>query len=688
MPRIHVLDPLIANKIAAGEVVEKPASVIKELVENAIDAGSKSITIEIKGGGKDYIRVSDDGYGIEPDDILTAFQRHATSKISKIDDIYNIQSLGFRGEALASIASVSNIELISKVRDNEFGEKAVIAGGKVLTRENIGASNGTTIVMKDLFFNTPARLKFLKSNGAEQNAISNIVNKLALSHTDISFKYIINDRITFKTSGNTVLKDAVYEIYGKNVSKELIPFELNETEGVTAHGLLSTIHFTRGNRQLQVVFVNGRYVQNKIVSEALEMAYKGLIPLHRHPVCFLFLELDPKTVDVNIHPSKTEIKFHNENHIKQVLYSALRKGINSYNQVPKESLKKVDVFSRSPIDMPVDNTKKAELYNDNVKKENTVEETSLSQSLALPRTEKTADKPKEAFKDSTPVRQSINSNKPVSSATIKEHTPIDVLYKSVHNNTEVSLKEKPKPTLIERPNHKNKVVSSREKEVESSGNQYDFKELLVRETVDKTEMKSDYLPEGQSVYDDLNYIGQSFDSYLLFQKDTQLYFIDQHAAHEKILYESFREKYRKRQMEAQMLLDPITISMTYNEQEIVLGNVEAFQRLGFEIEAFGMNDIIVRSVPLLFDRPAGKSFIERIIEKIDEHTDLSTLQDDEIIMQSCKAAIKANHKVHALEVEQMLKDLRNLEDPYTCPHGRPIIIAIHKYEIERKFKRT
>jgi len=681
MSKIHVLDPSIANKIAAGEVVEKPASVIKELIENAIDAGSSNITVEIKGGGKDYIRISDDGYGIDAEDMLTAFQRHATSKISKIDDIYNIQSLGFRGEALASIASVSHIELISKVRDKEFGEKLSLAGGKILSQESIGASNGTTIVMKDLFFNTPARLKFLKSDGAEQNAISTIVNKLALSHTDISFKYIINDRITFKTPGNSNLKDAVYEIFGKNVSSELIPFDLEETADVKATGLLSTIHFTRGNRQLQVVFVNGRYVVNKLVSESLELAYKGLVPLHRHPVCFLFLELDPKTIDVNIHPSKTEIKFHQEDNIKQILYSALRKCINSYNQVPQEAFQKVDVFSR-PLENMITSKETKVLKEDHL--------TNFKDSKDSKETN--------ALKND--VRQSINTHYPnASNKTESVNDPVDLLYQSVHKESENA-----KETIIQtstlmpediiskelsRPSSSSTSINSPQNTQASSiGNQYDFKDIIVRETVENTDDKDLYLPEGQSVYDDLSYIGQAFGTYLLFQKDTQLYFLDQHAAHEKILYETFKEKYRKRKMDAQLLLDPITISMTYNEQEFLLENLKTFSDLGFEIEAFGMNDIIVRSVPILFDRPAGKFFLEALIQKIDGHHDLSTLQDDEIIMQSCKAAIKANQWVDNAEVAHMLKDLRNLEDPYTCPHGRPIIIAIHKYEIERKFKRS
>lgn len=684
MSKIHVLDPLISNKIAAGEVVEKPASVIKELVENAIDAGSKNITIDIKGGGKTYIRVSDDGHGIETDDMLTAFQRHATSKITDIEDIYKIQSLGFRGEALASIASVSHIELISKVDDQEFGEKLSLAGGKILSRESVGASKGTTIVMKDLFFNTPARLKFLKSDGAEQNAISSIVNKLALSHTSISFKYIINDRITFKTPGNGDLKDAVYEIFGKSVSSELIPFEMDDESGLKASGLLSTIHYNRGNRQLQVVFVNGRYVANKVVSESLELAYKGLMPLHRHPVCFIFLELNPETVDVNIHPSKTEIKFHNENQIKQVLYSALRKTINSYNQVPQESLKKVDVFSRPLPETKVESTSTESLTK------------ASDEMISKPPSEKTVVK-KETSLANNLVRNSINTRKPTPVSSVervseKTESPLDILYKPVHEEADPSkmiLERPPQEAEISKQYTSNSTQKPKTKIADPpKGNQYSIKDVLVRDSIDNTETKAEYLPDGQSVYDDLTYVGQAFATYLLFQKEKQLYFIDQHAAHEKIMYEAFREKYKKRQMEAQMLLDPITLSMTYNEQEMLLNNLDAFSRLGFDIEAFGVNDIIIRSVPILFDRPAGKEFIEEIMDQIGDYSDLSSLQDERIIMQSCKAAIKAHQRVDQLEREQMLKDLRNLEDPYTCPHGRPIIIAIHEYEIERKFKRS
>ncbi|MBN2899310.1 MAG: DNA mismatch repair endonuclease MutL [Clostridia bacterium] len=670
MAKIHVLDPLISNKIAAGEVVEKPASVIKELVENAIDAGSKNITIEIKGGGKDYIRVSDDGHGIEPDDLLTAFLRHATSKISRIEDIYNIQSLGFRGEALASIASVSNIELISKVADKELGEKLVLSGGKVLSQDAVGASNGTTIIMKDLFFNTPARLKFLKSDGAEQNAISAIVNKLALSHTDISFKYIINERIIFKTQGNNDLKDAVYAIFGKEVSQNLIAFEHEGTDQFKITGLLSAIHFTRGNRQLQIVFVNGRYIASKIVSESLELAYKGLVPLHRHPVCFLFIELDAKTIDVNIHPSKTEIKFHEENSIKQTLYTAIRKCINSYNQVPTETFKKIDVFSKPEASLQ----EKAEV--------------SIREEKPSPKTMPTQVE-KITATSSSSTRQSINTHYPTPTKSA-----MDVLYQSQEERDEPSIEpiaeqkteqRFEKTSAIKSASKPSFISHTASKEL---GTQYNLNDLLVKETIEKSDDTPDYLPVGKSIYDDLIYVGQAFESFLILQKEAQLYFIDQHAAHEKILYESFREKYKKRQMEAQMLLDPITISMTYNEQELLLSNVTLLQNIGFEVEAFGMNDIIIRSVPVLFDRPAGKHFIEQLIEHIEGPEDLATLQDEEIIMQSCKAAIKANHRVHHLEVEQMLKDLRNLDDPYTCPHGRPIIIAMHQYEIERKFKRT
>lgn len=639
MSKIKLLDPLIANKISAGEVVEKPASVVKEFVENSIDANSKNITIEIKNGGKDYIRVSDDGDGIYPDDILTAFERHATSKISNIEDIYNIQSLGFRGEALASICSVSNIELTTKIKDNEFGEKIQLSGGRVIKKESVGASNGTTIVMKDLFFNTPARLKFLKSSIAEQNAITNIVNKLALSHIDISFKYIINDKIIFKTSGNSDLKDAVYDIYGKGISKDLVFLEPTNINGVKVHGLISTIQFTRGNRQLQVVFVNGRYIVNKVISKTIELAYKGLVMVNRHPVCFLFIEIDSDKVDVNIHPSKTEIKFNDDSVIKQILYSEIRKTINLYNQIPTQELKRVDHFSNKQNEYE----KKESNYNktDRVKQMYVSVNNDYSENL-----------------DKSKFLQKSSSN----TKYFDE--------KRLDNINENGLK---KPTLYD----------------DSTSSQYNIEEFIVREDNIKQDIEErEIIPYGESVYDGLNYIGQIFASYLLFQKNEQMYLIDQHAAHEKILYERFREKYRKRKINAQILLEPIIISTTHSEKTQILENKEEFKNVGFEIEEFGVNDVIIRAVPVLFDRNSSKLFMENLIEVIDENSNFANLQDEEIILQSCKSAIKANHFVHEIEVDELLKDLRSLEDPYTCPHGRPIIIAIHKYELERKFKRT
>jgi len=609
--KIMVLDPQISNKIAAGEVVEKPASVIKELIENSIDAGSSNITVEIKNGGKDYIRISDDGTGINHDDILIAFMRHATSKISTLNDIYNINSLGFRGEALASISAVSNVELVSKTESSELGKKIVISGGSVLKNENIGAQTGTTIIIKDLFFNTPARLKFLKTNTAEQNAISNLVNKLAVSNLDISFKYIINDEIIFKTRGNGNLRDIVYDIFGSTIPKNMIDYS-GESLEASVNGLISPLEFTRGNRKLQITYVNGRYVNSSVINDSISLAYKGFLPINRFPVCFIFLTVPSSTIDVNIHPSKTEIKFHEEGKIKQLIYSSIRRALNEINQIPKHTFEKAKTFDSEDFKM-------------------------------------------KDFKESEPV------------SPISSHSQINFTSQSSSQFPEKSISEKSFSNL-----------------------KYDLNDLFMKdigETVVKEEEEIERIAEGASVYDDLKYVGQVFKSYLIFEKNDNMYLLDQHAAHEKILYEEFMKSYRKEKINSQILLEPIIIDLPYNDKNFILSKLSELNKSGFLIEGFGNNSIIIREIPYIFDISASKAFIEDYISNFSEKSSVFEFKEDSIIMESCKAAIKANMRISDIEVNDLLDGLKTLENPYTCPHGRPIIVEIMKYEIERKFKR-
>lgn len=631
--KILVLDPQISNKIAAGEVVEKPASVIKELVENSIDAGSENITIEIKNGGKDYIRISDDGSGIAPEDILVAFMRHATSKIATLNDIYSIKSLGFRGEALASISSVSNIEMISRTDAEEFGKKVLISGGKVLRNENVGAQRGTTIIVKDLFFNTPARLKFLKSNSAEQNVISSFVNKLAISHLNVSFKYIINDEIVFKTRGNGKLRDIVYDIFGKTVPSTMIDC-LGETGETNLSGIISPLEFTRGNRQLQLTYVNGRYVNSSIINDSIALAYKGLLPINRFPVCFIFINVPADTVDVNIHPSKTEIKFHEEGKIKQLVYSSVRKAINEVNQVAHHTFEKSRIFTREIEDLPV--------------------------------------------VEAAPVIAPVPAEK---SAIVAE--PLAVPAEKPEAVSEAPLYEKPQRTY-------SYPRDSYPKDTEFVNLKYDFKDFFIKEELPQSEKaieSPEKLEKDESVYDDLKFVGQIFKSYLIFEKNDKMYLIDQHAAHEKILYEDFMKGYRKEKINSQILLEPIIIDLSYNDKNFILSKAEEINKSGFLMESFGSNSIIIREIPYVFDMSASKAFIEEYISAYSDSKSLTGFKEDSIIMESCKAAIKANMRINDIEINGIINGLKGLDDPYTCPHGRPIIIEVSKYEIERRFKR-
>jgi len=520
--KIIQLDKDISNKIAAGEVVERPLAVVKELVENAIDAQASKITVEIKDAGKSLIRVTDDGFGIQPDDVLLAFERHSTSKIRTINDIYHISSLGFRGEALASISSVSNMEVISKHKDHDMGKKLNLSGGKVLEHIEVGAPSGTTMMVKDLFFNTPARLKFLKSNNAEQNAINDIMTKLALSHPEIAFKYIVNGQNIFITPGNNRLYDVILNIYQRSLAKNLI--EVNyEDNGIKLSGFISSIELTRGNRQYQIAFVNNRYVKSKTIEDAIATVYRTLIPHNRFPIVFLNVAIDPSLIDINIHPAKTEIRFHQEGVIKDLIYKALKYEINRYNLVPDKEISSKSIPNREVLKTFIEANKKDDEVKVNPKHYN-------------PHIEKPSKKEKEVL---------LNS------------------YKALNQKDEVIIEEtqfenKVDELIYEAP--KNEVTKSLVREIEKP-----LSRPLIRETetvISKPLVREEqvleqvYEPpkqlfekENETIYDHLNFVGQIFNSYLIYEKNAEMYIIDQHAAHEKILYEKFLDDYKKKNSE-------------------------------------------------------------------------------------------------------------------------------------------
>lgn len=685
MNRIQVLTPEISNKIAAGEVVEKPANIVKELIENAIDAKASQITVEIKKGGKDYIRITDDGVGIQSDDILLAFERHATSKIKELNDIYAIESLGFRGEALASIASISQIELISKTDGEEMGTKVVCHGGKVIENTQTGTKTGTTLIVKNVFYNTPARLKFLKSNTAEQNAINDLVNKMAISHPEISLRYIVDSKVIFVTPGSNDLYKTLYSIYEKFLCQNLIDLSV-EVEGIKINGYISNLQYNRGNKKLQTVFINGRYIQSKTIYEAIQLSYKTLLPINRHAVCFLNITIDPKIVDVNIHPQKTEVKFENEGAIKQALYQAIHSRLLEINQVPKVKL--------TPADLPKEKFDyKKPFIAPEVIKDNA--ETKTSQPVKKDIFDKTLIKSDNVIVSDVSVVK--EDNEP---AEVCAEPPV------IKDTFQPPKKAFERPTFEKKVSQTNikkntdKKVSSFKSQVkhddQKSNHQVDLDAFNLDVSLKELDNKAiepiiepliETLEKTETIYDDLRIIGQFMKSYIICEKGKTLYMIDQHAAHEKVLYETFLEDYRNHKIMAQGLLEPIPIEMSYEDLENVKANKELFDSLGMRFDDFGDQTILLREVPMIFNQPATLSFFWELVDQLTSGT-LYDYKVEDIIQKSCKKAIKAHDYLDNMEINALIKQLKTLKEPYTCPHGRPIIVAIELSELERKFKRT
>lgn len=611
--KIKILDDSTINKIAAGEVVERPSSVVKELIENSIDANSTNITIEIKNGGKKYIRITDDGDGINPDDIQLAFLRHSTSKIKGSDDLSNIISLGFRGEALASISSVSMIELITKTKENDVGKHIEINGGILKQEEDVGAPKGTTLIVKNLFYNTPVRKRFLNSDGAEAASIGDIINKLSLCYPEISFKYIKDGKYILKTPGNGNIKSTVYSVFGKEYTKSLIPISY-ENHWIKINGLISKPSFTRGNRNHEFFFINNRYVNSIKLSRAIEEGYSSLVTINRYPIVLLYFELDPEFVDVNVHPTKLEVRFDNENKIKNILKQLIKNSLLNNNLIPK-------------VDISNNKGKKDE-------KQNT-------------------------FIDIVDTAKNI-SNK-------NEH----------NNNMLFTEEEKTRDAIdIDEPFVSENDFSSNHSDV------LNVKENNFRYKKD-TENTTDTFPE-------LEIIGRIFSTYVIAEEigNNNMYMIDQHAAHERIMYEKFRNQYRKDNVVTQSLLSNKIIDLSSNEFDTLQDNFDIFEKLGFDIENFGQNTILIRGVPMIFGKPDSGNMILDILDNISEGIDNNyDLKVEKIMKMACTNAIKAGDYLGNLEIKQLVKDLKSCDNPFTCPHGRPITIKITKYELEKKFKR-
>lgn len=610
MKRINILNDETANKIAAGEVVERPSSVVKELTENSIDAGAKNIIIEILEGGQKTIRIIDDGSGIHQDDVEKAFLPHATSKILNINDIFNITTLGFRGEALASIASVSNIKLRSKTETSNLGKEISISGGIINTLHDIGMNKGTVIEVEDLFYNVPARLKFLKSSVRESALISDIVSRLSLANPDISFKLLSNEKKLLHTYGNGNLLDCIRSIYGKTVCDNLIYFE-NHSDTTSIYGYIGNSEISRGSRNNQSIFVNKRYIKSKLITAAMENAFKSFLTINKYPFFIIFLDIFPEFIDVNIHPTKAEIKFREEREIFKLVFDGV------HNAIRRDLKDSFDI----PVQTEVVET---------VKYENI------------------------SYFENTNIEDSTNKK-------VIVEIPIDL------KNTDTERELTEKNILIK--------DSSSDLHCENQGDN------VVSES--RSFEKTPKFPP-------LNIIGQFNKTYILAQSSGELYIIDQHAAHEKILFEKFKEEIHNKEIIVQGLITPAVLELSTEDFLYYVENKDVFENTGFVIDDFGNNTITIREVPYILGKLDIKNLFLSIIDNLKAMGSGKTvdIKYDAIAKLACKSAIKANYILSDIEISNLIEQLRFSEDPFNCPHGRPTIIKMSLNELEKRFKRV
>lgn len=636
MARINVLPKEIYQLIAAGEVVERPSSVVKEMIENSLDAGAKNITIEIKNGGSTYIRITDDGCGIERDDVRKVFISHATSKISKKDDLNSIATLGFRGEAMASISAVSKVELLTKAENEEIGTRYEIAGGEELEFDDAGCPNGTTIVVRDIFFNTPARMKFLKKDVTEGNQVAGIVDRMAISHPEISFRFIRDGKQVLITSGNGDLKSTVYSVLGKEMSDSLMSVDYSFND-MRITGFVSKPTASRKSRAGQYFYINNRIVKSKTAMAALEQAYKNTIMVGRFPACVLNIELNPAQVDVNVHPAKTEVRFANEKPIFDLVYYAVKTAIENDRTVKEVEFKEKPIYRQEPKNVYQNNDNKSfQAKFDFFKKK---DEPPSQQVIKT--------KPRENFwqvEAPKPEYKIARDEKP------KARVDINIEYEEPEENSTAESKDVPKERDIE------KVVITDEKDNEN------------------------FIPN-------FKLIGEAFKTYLIVEIENELYFIDKHAAHERMNFERFKARAT---VETQMLLAPVVVNLTKDEFIAISENVELIKKCGFELEEFGESQIIVRAIPSLVDGDSVKDLMLEIAQKLLEHkTDILPDKIDWIYHSaSCRGAVKAGDYTSRQEQEMFVKKLLSMPNIRFCPHGRPVFIKMSKYDIEKQFGRV
>ena len=636
MARINVLPKEIYQLIAAGEVVERPSSVVKEMIENSLDAGAKNITLEIKNGGSTYIRITDDGCGIERDDVRKVFISHATSKISKKDDLNSIGTLGFRGEAMASISAVSKVELLTKAENEEIGTRYEIAGGEELEFDDAGCPNGTTIVVRDIFFNTPARMKFLKKDVTEGNQVAGIVDRMAISHPEISFRFIRDGKQVLITSGNGDLKSTVYSVLGKEMSDSLMSVDYSFND-MRITGFVSKPTASRKSRAGQYFYINNRIVKSKTAMAALEQAYKNTIMVGRFPACVLNIELNPAQVDVNVHPAKTEVRFANEKPIFDLVYYAVKTAIENDRTVKEVEFKENPIYRQESKNVYQSNDNKSfQAKFDFFKK-----------------------------KDEPPSQQVIKTKPRENFWQVEAPKP----------EYKITRDEKPKPRVDINIEYEEPEEISTAKS-EDAPKQQDIEKVVITDEKDN-----------ENVIPNFKLIGEAFKTYLIVEIENELYFIDKHAAHERMNFERFKAQAT---VETQMLLAPVVVNLTKDEFIAISENVELIKKCGFELEEFGESQIIVRAIPSLVDGDSVKDLMLEIAQKLLEHkTDILPDKIDWIYHSaSCRGAVKAGDYTSRQEQEMFVKKLLSMPNIRFCPHGRPVFIKMSKYDIEKQFGRV
>ena len=789
MGSIVLLDELTINKIAAGEVIERPASVIKEMVENSIDAGATNINIEIKNGGISYIRITDNGKGISADDLEIAFERHATSKIRTAEDLNEVKSMGFRGEALASIAAIANVEMISKTAEQEIGNRIVVEAGQVLSMEETGCQQGTTITVQNLFFNTPVRYKFLKKDYTESGYIEDAITRLALINPNIAFKLVNSGKTIIQTSGNGNIQDVIYSIYGKDIATSVLDVDY-EYEEMRVTGVVGKPEIARSNRSNQLFFVNKRYVKDKTLSSAVESAFKGLLPIGKYGFLVLNIEMDPAKVDVNVHPAKLEVRFQEEGKVFKAIYHSIKDTLlkaelvanteKTIEQIEKEEIQSnVKKSSFTDLFRKISNTQEDEEKQNNIleqiyeQKENTVQNVEQNaETISATIKSDMENKKTDVFKELLAMQERLkeetlnNPNLKTNIDTliqntkqleeqetdIKEEQPIEDnpeqkdiqmseleenITKEVENELDEVKEEETNYNVIE--NATEQLVKDSEEEIKEQGQDQDTKAFTseqIQEMMDTLEKidNVEQSPEFANMYEKIfgtlpasveetkkeqeekinayelikdnnisvfenieeykkpiyKLVGIAFNTYIIIEIQNELYIIDQHAAHERVMYEKVKENYYyDENKDSQMLLLPDVITLTHKEMDILKDNYDMFEKAGFILEEFGENTIKLSGVPNICLELDTKELFLETLDEINQvaRTAKQEIEERFIATVACKAAVKAHMDLTSEEVDSLMNDLLKLPNPFTCPHGRPTAIKMDKNDIEKKFAR-